>query len=152
MSVKAMLAAAQNHAFAEFVNERMPQAGIRNVVALAEKCNVKCTSSFRRIVQGDARASSKNVIKIAHALDVESDVLFKLQRTPPRHMVEGPKPRQIDMEVHSQVTLPKPPSFSMTSVGDSMHVKLDATMPFDQAFKLLDVLRAIGMFTTEVHL
>jgi hypothetical protein len=146
-----MLTAAQNHAFAEFVNERMPQAGIRNVIALAEKCGVQCTTAFRRIVRGDARAAPKNVMKIAMALGVESEVLFKLQRTPPRHMIEGPKSRQIDMETHSQVTLPKPPSFSMTSAGDSMHIKLDATMPFDQAFKLLDVLRAIGMFTTEIH-
>lgn len=151
MSVKAMLAAAQNHAFAEFVDNRMREVGIPSITALAVACEIKSTNAFRRAVRGEARAAPKTVERIAKALAVDAATLTRLQTTPPRHMVEGPK-RQIDMETHSQVTLPKPPSFAMTSTPGGMHIKLEMTAPYEQAFKLLDMLRAIGMFTTEVHL
>lgn len=152
MSVKAMLTAAQNHAFAEFVNNRMREVGISRIAALAHACDVKCTTAFRRLVKGEARASHKNVERIAKALAVDVNVLLRLQTTPPRHMIEGPPARQEMIVPGTQVTLPKPPSFSMASTPGGMHIKLDTTVPFDQAFKLLDVLRAIGMFTTEVHI
>jgi plasmid maintenance system antidote protein VapI len=146
MSVKAMLAAAQNHAFAEFVNNRMREVGILTVTQLAVASGVKPSTAFRALLKGEARAAPKTVIRIAKALGVESGVLFKLRNTPPRRMIEGPPARQEMIVPGTQVTLPKPPSFSMASTPGGMHIKLDTTVPFDQAFKLLDVLRAIGMF------
>lgn len=145
MSVKAMLAAAQNHAFAEFVNNRMQEVGITTMTQLAAACGVNPNKSFRVLLRGETRAAPKTVARLAKALGVEVDVLKRIQTTPPRHMVEGPPARR-ELVAVPQVTLPKPPSFSMTSTPGGMHIRLDAIVPYDQAFKLLDVLRAVGMF------
>jgi plasmid maintenance system antidote protein VapI len=145
MSVKAMLAAAQNHAFAEFVKNRMQEVGITTATQLATECGIKATNSLRALLRGETRAAPKTIARLAKALGVEVDVLKRIQTTPPRNMIEGPPARR-ELVAVPQVTLPKPPAFSMTSTPAGMHIKLDAIVPYDQAFKLLDVLRAVGMF------
>jgi plasmid maintenance system antidote protein VapI len=149
MSVKDALAMAQNQAFAEFMGEQLAERGW-TVKQLAEEVGVNCTTAFRALVSGRARAAPKTLARLAPALGMSVGELNSLYGP-----VSGKRARKVralaptpSADKPQQVTLQK---FSMTLMVDgTMRVTLDlCELRPETAFGLAEYLRANGLLSKE---
>lgn len=162
MSVTEAINLKANTAFVRFVEGELKRRNW-SVRGLATRMGVKGTSSVQRVVEGRARATPKTLARLASALDKTPEELAQLYPSAdqpvkrrrayyPAALAALPDepPSRVQIEAARQV---EPPRFSLTSNGTRMHLRLNLPdIPFEQAFKIVDVLRAIGMFTSEVRI
>jgi transcriptional regulator with XRE-family HTH domain len=153
MSAKSALAMSRNMAFADFLGQRLAKRGW-TVKQLAEAAGVNCTSAFRNLVAGRARAAPKTLARLAPALGVEVSELSGLygpaavKRRKARLREQSADVAETPRAKPQQVTLPK---FAMTLAADgTMRVTLDLSeLRPEAAFGLVEYLRANGLLSKE---